>query len=76
MASKSKRIGELENLLRETKQTFSSEYDRLQRENERMRQSFMAKLKEKERECECCGREGGGGGGGEGGTEGGASWPS
>ena len=52
MASKSRRIGELENVLRETKETFSKEYDRLRQENDKMKQSFMAKLKEKERECE------------------------
>ena len=52
MAVKSKRIGELENVLREMKETFSKEYDRLRQENERMKQSFMAKLKEKERESE------------------------
>ena len=51
MACKSKRIGELENMLREMKETFSKEYDRLRQENEKMKQSFMAKLKEKEREC-------------------------
>jgi hypothetical protein len=50
MACKSKRIGELENMLREMKETFSKEYDRLRQENEKMKQSFMAKLKEKERE--------------------------
>ena len=51
MASKSKRIGELENLLREMKETFSREYDRQRQENEKMKHSFMARLKEKEREC-------------------------
>ena len=51
MASKSKRIGELENLLREMKETFSREYDRQRQENEKMKQSFMARLREKEREC-------------------------
>ena len=53
MASKSKRIGELENLLRETKETFSKEYDRLRQENEKLRRNFMAKLKEKEKERKC-----------------------
>ena len=38
-------------MLREMKETFSKEYDRLRQENEKMKQSFMAKLKEKEREC-------------------------
>ena len=52
LACKSKRIGELENVLREVKETFSKEHDRLRQENEKMRQSFMAKMKEKERECE------------------------
>ena len=51
MATKSKRIGELENVLREMKETFSKEYDRLRQENEKMKNSFMAKLKEKEKEC-------------------------
>ena len=51
MACKSKRIGELENMLREMKETFSREYDRLRQENEKMKQSFMARLKEKEKEC-------------------------
>ena len=51
MATKSKRIGELENMLRETKETFSKEYDRLRQENEKMKHSFMTKLKEKEKEC-------------------------
>ena len=54
MACKSKRIGELENLLRETKETFSREYDRLHQENEKMKHNFMTKLKEKERECKWC----------------------
>ena len=52
MASKSKRIGELENILREMKETFGKEYDRLRQENDKMRRSFMAKLKAKEKECE------------------------
>ena len=52
LASKSKRIGELEHMLRETKDAANQEYDRLRAENERLRDSFTAKLKEKERECE------------------------
>lgn len=51
LASKSKRIGELEHLLRETKLTANQEFERLRAENERMQQSYQAKLKEKEREC-------------------------
>ena len=54
LASKSKRIGELEHMLRETKEAANQEYDRLRTENERLRESFTAKLKEKERECEGC----------------------
>ena len=53
VASKSKRIGELEHMMRETKDAANQEYDRLRTENERLRESFTAKLKEKERECEC-----------------------
>ena len=53
LASKSKRIGELEHYLRETKDTASHEFERLKKDNEKLQQSFMAKLKEKERECEC-----------------------
>ena len=52
LASKSKRIGELEHMLRETKEAANQEYDRLRAENERLTESFTAKLKEKERECE------------------------
>lgn len=52
LASKSKRIGELEHMLRETKEAANQEYDRLRAENERLRDSFTEKLKEKERECE------------------------
>ena len=51
LASKSKRIGELEHMLRETKEAANQEYDRLKTENERLRDSFTAKLKEKEKEC-------------------------
>lgn len=56
LASKSKRIGELEHMLRETKEAANQEYDRLKAENERLRESFTAKLKEKEKECECSGQ--------------------
>ena len=52
IASKSKRIGELEHLLRETKEAASREFERQKSENERLQQSYHAKLKEKERECE------------------------
>ena len=58
MASKSKRIGELEHLVRETKEAANQEFDRLKMENEKLKQSFMAKLKEKERESECGFKEG------------------
>ena len=51
LASKSKRIGELEHMLRETKEAANQEYERLRAENERLRENFTAKLKEKEREC-------------------------
>ncbi len=60
LASKSKRIGELEHLLRETKLTASHEFERLKAENERMQQSYQSKLKEKERECKKNWEEGGG----------------
>ena len=50
LASKSKRIGELEHHLRETKETASREYERLKAENDQLEKSFMAKLHEKERE--------------------------
>ena len=53
LASKSKRIGELEHHLRETRETASQEYEMLRAENDKLQQSFMAKLKEKERESEC-----------------------
>ena len=51
LAVKSKRIGELEHMLRETKEAASQEYDRLRTENERLKESFTQKLKEKEKEC-------------------------
>ena len=38
-------------MLRETKEAANQEYDRLKTENERLRDSFTAKLKEKEKEC-------------------------
>ena len=53
LASKSKRIGELEHHLRETRETASQEYEMLRAENDKLQQSFMARLKEKERESEC-----------------------
>lgn len=52
LASKSKRIGELEHMLRETKDVANQEYERLRAENEKIRQNFMTRLKEKERESE------------------------
>ena len=52
LASKSKRIGELEHMLRETKEVANQEYERLKAENEKIRQNFMSRLKEKERESE------------------------
>ena len=52
LVTKSKHIGELEHMLRETRETASREFERLRAENEKLKQSFQAKLKEKERECE------------------------
>ena len=62
LASKSRRIGELESLLQETKQAANQEYERLHSENERVKQNFMTKLKDKEKEGKvllgCCIRMG------------------
>ena len=46
LASKAKRIGELEHLLRETKEAANKEYLKLKEDMERMRDSFMERLKE------------------------------
>ena len=53
LASKSKRIGQLEYMVGETKEIASSEYEKLRAENEQMKANFMAKLKDKERDSEC-----------------------
>ncbi|KAL5496206.1 hypothetical protein EMCRGX_G012444 [Ephydatia muelleri] len=52
LASKGKRIGELEHLLRETKEAANKEYMKLKEDMEQMRESFMERLKEtRERGC-------------------------
>ena len=52
LASKGKRIGELEHLLRETKEAANKEYMKLKQDMEQMRESFMERLKEtRERGC-------------------------
>lgn len=50
LASKNKRIGELEHLLRETKEQANKECDRLREENSKLQRSFMERLKEKEKD--------------------------
>ena len=52
LASKSKRIGQLEHMIGETKEAANAEYEKLRAELEQMKQNFMAKLKDKERESE------------------------
>ena len=52
LASKSKRIGQLEHMIRETKDVANAEYDKLRAELEQTKRNFMAKMKEKERESE------------------------
>ena len=52
LASKSKRIGQLEHMIGETKEVANSEYEKLKSELEQTKQNFMAKLREKERESE------------------------
>ena len=59
LASKNKRIGELEHLLRETKDQANKECDRLREENNKLQRSFMDRLKEKEKDSKG-GEEGGG----------------
>ena len=75
LASKNKRIGELEHLLRETKDQANKECDRLREENTKLQRSFMDRLKEKEKDSKGErreeGREGGRKGGRKGGREGG-----
>lgn len=56
LASKSKRIGQLEHLVGETKDVANSEYEKLRAENEQIKMNFMAKLKDRERESESQGR--------------------
>ena len=55
LSSKGKRVGELEQLLRETRREAGREHQQMRADMESMRSSFMAKLKERERECESCG---------------------
>ncbi|XP_064401804.1 kinesin heavy chain-like isoform X2 [Halichondria panicea] len=52
LAGKSRRIGELESLLQETKMAANQEYERLRTENEKTKQNFMKRLKEKEKEAQ------------------------
>jgi hypothetical protein len=52
LASKSKRIGQLEHMIGETKDVANTEYEKLHAELEQVKHSFTAKLKEKERESE------------------------
>lgn len=53
LASKSKRIGQLEQMIGDTKEIASVEYEKLHSELEQVKRDFTAKLKEKERESEC-----------------------
>ena len=55
LASKSKRIGQLEQMIGETKEIASVEYEKLHSELEQVKHDFTAKLKEKERESESLG---------------------
>lgn len=50
LASKSKRIGQLEHMIGETKEVANIEYEKLRSELEQMKQNFISRLKEKERE--------------------------
>jgi len=50
LASKSKRIGQLEHLIGETREAANVEYEKLRSELEQMKQNFVTRLKEKERE--------------------------
>ena len=50
LASKSKRIGQLEHMVRETQESSRKDYERLHSELEQTKQNCIAKLKDKERE--------------------------
>lgn len=52
VANKSKRIGQLEHMIGETNEAANAECEKLHSEVEQMKQNFMAKLKDKERESE------------------------
>lgn len=51
--AKSKRIKELESVLKGMREAADKEYQRLQMEKEQIRSSLTAKLREKESECVC-----------------------
>ena len=51
--AKTKRIKELENVLKEMREAADKEYQRLQMEKEQIRTTLTAKLREKESECVC-----------------------
>ena len=50
LASKSKRIGQLEHMVGETRDVANSEYEMLRSELDQTRNNFTARLKDKERE--------------------------
>ena len=53
LVNKSKRIGQLEHMIGETREVANTEYEKLRSELDQTRTSFQAKLREKERESKC-----------------------